>query len=75
MAKPNKLEDAELRRILKECTRQIFEIGLDILALQNCLIAKGLISPADLEEAVAKAQLETKTALNSLGGAKFDKMN
>jgi hypothetical protein len=75
MANPSESKEEELRRLCLGYTEKIIHLRLDVVALQNCLIGKGLISKSDLDGEVEKIRLEAKTALNTLAGASPDKLN
>jgi hypothetical protein len=70
--------EEELRQLCLGYTEKIMHLRLDLLALQTCLIDKGVITPADLGAAVQKVHRESKTALKNLqdaAEAKTEKQN
>ena len=71
------MEDADLRKLLTGYTERILKLRLDFLALQQALIAKGIIAPIDLAEAVKQVHQESKKALSVIQDAlaKPDKQN
>lgn len=73
MENDKKYED--LKRVCLGQVEQIVHLRLDVLALLNCLIEKGVISKGDLEAAIAKTHAESKKALAPFEKASRDKQN
>ncbi len=63
------MEDADLRKLLTGYTDRILRLKLDLIALQQALIAKGIIEPINLADAVKQVHQESKKALNDIQDA------
>ena len=63
------MDDADLRKLLVGYTERILQLKLDFLALEKALIAKGLIAPIDLANAVKQVHQESKKALSDIQDA------
>ena len=71
------MDDADLRKLLMGYTERILKLKLDFIVLQQALVAKGVVAPIDIAEAVKQVHLESRKALSDIQDAltKPDKQN